>query len=68
MITLPLAIGLSCAYAGADPLVPTLSGAERDPTKIGVQGVEIHLPWEGAGHVTRSAEKFAIKSDPIPSD
>jgi len=54
MKMLPIALGLSCvcATSQADPLIATLSGVVRDPTKTGYQSVVIELPWDGAGSVT----------------
>jgi hypothetical protein len=51
---LPLAIGLTrlCPASLAAPLVPTLAAAPRDPSRIGLQAVEIHLPWPESGHLT----------------
>lgn len=45
-----LVLALTPSFAAA-PLIPTLAPVARDPDVIGVQGVEIHLPWGDAGHV-----------------
>ena len=42
---------LSAALGQGGPLIATLEPKQRDPTKIGQQSVEIHLPWQDAGHV-----------------
>jgi len=34
------------------PLIPALAPAARDPVATGLQAIETHLPWEGAGHVS----------------
>jgi hypothetical protein len=51
VLLIPTIIGITSLSAAADPLVPRLAGQARDPLRIGPQAVEIHLPWEGAGHV-----------------
>jgi len=53
MSLFPLTLGLTClcANAPAEPLIATIEGQDRDPSKIGRQAVEVHLPWEDAGHV-----------------
>ena len=52
MLPLSLTLSWACAALGQGPtLVPELKGKQRDPTKIGHQSIEIHLPWEDAGYL-----------------
>jgi len=52
LAALPFIVTLShaCPCVGQDAtLAPELRGTQRDPTRIGRQSFEIHLPWDDAG-------------------